>query len=229
MMKNKIQIMMTAILYIVLFTACSAKETSLKQQLEDSGLSNIDTYLRYVEDYKKGATPEQDYNCRTTAFMLLEDSITANPKSEYDNYLMFDMDAIQTNNDFEQIRDHEGEFIAVFDGASVEGVADNQFEQVYPKILQDRQVAFNNDKAALISVVMHDPDEKKLFVGHAGVLIPQKNGFLFLEKIAPFEEYRTTLFSSKSELKNELLSRPEYYGDGSEHEPMVYENGVLIE
>lgn len=228
-MRKRIQVTIIAILYIVLFTACSPKETSLKKQLEDSGLSNIDTYLRYVEDYKKGIIPEYDCNCRITAFMLLEDSITANPKSEYDNYLMFDMEAIQSSDRFEQIQDHEGEFIAVFDVASVEGVPNDQFENVYPKILKERHVAFNNDKAALISVVMHDPDEKKLFVGHAGVLIPDKNGFLFLEKIAFFEEYRTTTFSSKSDLKNELLSRPEYQGDSSEHEPMIYENGVLIE
>ena len=30
------------------------------------------------------------------------------------------------------------------------------------------------------------------------------------------------------ELKKELESRPAYSGDGSEHKPMIYENGELI-
>ena len=227
-MKKKIRITVVIVLCIALLTACKSQDATQKKLMEDSKLSNVDTYLSYVNDYKKGKVPAQDYNCRTAAFTLLEDSVTATPKKEYNNYLMFDINFIETDDNFQQIRDHQGEFIALFDGASVDGVANDQFEQVYPNALKGRNVEFHNDKSSLISVVMHDPYEKWLFVGHAGVLVPQGNEFIFFEKLAPDQDYQAKTFSSKEELKKELLSRSAYRGDGSEHEPMIYENGVLI-
>lgn len=228
-MKKKIQITTIVVLCIALLTACKSQDVAQKKLMEDCNLSNVDTYLSYMNDYQKGKVPVQDYNCRTAAFTLLEDSITATPQQEYNNYLMFDVNFIETDDNFKQIRDHKGEFIALFDGVSVDGVADEQFGQMYPNVLKKRNVQFNNDKASLISVVMHDPYEKWLFVGHAGVLVPQGNEFVFFEKLAPDQDYQYKTFSSKEDLKKELLARPAYEGDGSEHAPMIYENGVLMQ
>lgn len=140
---------------------------------------------------------------------------------------MFDIDAIENDDNFAQILDNAGKFIALFDGASVDGVEGDQFEQVYPNVLKERNVQFHNEKASLICVVMHDPDEKWLFVGHAGVLIQIGDSYRFFEKLAPNEEYQSKTFASKSELKSELLSRATYQGDDG-HAPMIYENGVLM-
>ncbi|MFV0517561.1 MAG: DUF4300 family protein [Aminipila sp.] len=227
-MKKKLIIISMLVLSAVLSTGCKGQDTTQNKLLEGSNLSNVDTYLKYMTDYQNGKVLEQDYNCRTAAFTLLEDSITATPQKNYNNYLMFDIYAIENDDNFKQIQDHKGEFIALFDGASVDGVANDQFEQVYPNALKERNVQFNNDKASLISVIMHDPYEKWLFVGHSGVLIPQDDKFVFFEKLAPDQDYQAKTFSSKEELKKELLSRPAYRGDGSEHEPMIYENGVLM-
>ena len=227
-MKKKPKIISVLVLCAALLTACGGNDATAESLLKDSGLSNVDIYLRFMTEYSEDKVPPQDYNCRTAAFTLLEDSITATAQKEYNNYLMFDMDMIESDDNFEQIRDHKGEFIAVFDGVSAEGVPEDQFETLYSNALKKRNVEFHNDKASLISLVMHDPYEKWLFVGHAGVLVRNGNEFVFFEKLAPNQAYQITTFSSKEALKKELLSRPDYQGDGNEHEPMVYENGVLI-
>lgn len=216
------------LLSTLLLTACGSKEKTPETLLNESNLSNVDTYIKLMNDYKNNNVPKQDYNCRTAAFTLLEDSISANPLNDYNNFLMFDVDSIENDDNFKQIKDNLGTFISVFDGASVDGIEDSEFENVYTNALKERNVKFNNDKASLISVVMHDPFEKWLFVGHAGVLIKQNNKYIFFEKLAPNQDYQITTFNSKEELKKELESRPAYSGDGSEHKPMIYENGELI-
>lgn len=226
-MKRKTQIAAFFALCAVLLAACSHQQPNSEKLLKDSGLSNVDTYLQMVSDYQKGKTPEQDFNCRTAAFTLLEDTVSAAKQENYSNYLMFDMDAIDNDKAFKAIQDHKSEFIALFEGASVESVPNDRFEQVYPALLKERNVKFSNDKAALISVVMHDPDEKRLFVGHAGVLVKNGNSYQFFEKLAPNEEYQSKIFASKEDLKKELLSRSNYFEKGA-HNPMIYENGVLL-
>ena len=51
-----------------------------------------------------------------------------------------------------------------------------------------KQVLTFDDKARMLSVVVHDNlDGDSLFVGHVGVLVPTTDGYLFVEKLT-FEE-----------------------------------------
>ncbi|MEG0291822.1 MAG: DUF4300 family protein [Anaerovoracaceae bacterium] len=220
--------LIVAIAICAVFVTGSNKTINPKAVLEGSNLANVGTYLRYMTEYKNGKVPKQDYNCRTAAFTLLEGNIRATPPKTYNNYLMMDVDAIETDSTFKHLKNHKGEFIAVFDGASVAGIPKSKFEKVYPKALKKRNVKFTNKNASLVSVVMHDPYEKWLFVGHAGVLVKTGKKLVFFEKLAPNDDYQIKTFTSKSALKGELQSRSAYQGEKASHKPMIYENGTLM-
>jgi len=57
-----------------------------------------------------------------------------------------------------------------------------------------------DENARMLSVVLHDNlDGEYLFVGHVGVMVPDKDGFLFVEKLTFEEPYQAIKFASKEE------------------------------
>ena len=76
---------------------------------------------------------------------------------------------------------------------------------------------------------LHVPEDQARFVGHTGVLVETKEGLLFVEKYSALAPFQATYFKDRAELKTYLLERPDLYGDGSELDPIVMENGGVME
>ena len=89
-------------------------------------------------------------------------------------------------------------------------------------------ISIDDGDVSLISVVMHDPYSKVLFVGHTGVLIKLDNQYLFVEKIAFEQPYQISIFDELNDLKEMFKSRPTYFGDEKEMGPFVYQNDKLL-
>ena len=58
---------------------------------------------------------------------------------------------------------------------------------------RERGISFTDDKARLISVVLHDKfsdTDNTLFIGHVGILLPQKTESFILSRRSPSGVYR---------------------------------------
>ena len=81
----------------------------------------------------------------------------------------------------------------------------------------------------MLSVVIHDNlDGDYLFVGHVGVLVPDKDGFLFVEKLSFEEPYQAIKFSTKEQCYKYLSTKYENYtGDGLA-KPFIMDNNKMV-
>ena len=170
---------------------------------------------------------KNDLNCRLAVFQLMQDKVSAKKTTDYGNYLMFDVDALDNDARFKALDAKKSEFIALFDQISVKSIPKEKYAETYAKALKSRGVKYNDGKASIISVLMHDPDEDTLFVGHAGVMI-EKDGYVwFLEKLAPTEPYQLTRYPDEAALKKDLLTRTGYAESGSD-KPVLLKNDAVF-
>ena len=169
-----------------------------------------------------------DSNCRMTTFMLTEGLIKAKKtENKYKGtYLMFDEDAIKDKR-YAPIKENIKLFTTLFGEKDVSDVKKYDLSKFWETVWDDYGISFENDNATLISVIILDPYDKVLFVGHTGVLIDCEEYYLFIEKIAFQQPYQATKVKNKADLLKILAKRPEYFG-GDEEGPFVYENGELI-
>ncbi len=168
-----------------------------------------------------------DINCRLTAFDLIKKYIKTSGGSAYGNYLMFDLDILETNKTYKAMFERKNDYIALFDEISVANLEDKDLDGAYPKALKERGVEYLNDKVKIISIVLNDPYEKKLFVGHAGLLFYYDNYYWFLEKISPLDPYQLTRFQTKEDLYKELRTRKHFQEAGA-HPFIILENDHLL-
>ena len=182
------------------------------------------------QDAWEASHDESDMNCRMTAFLLLRDAISMdrlNP--DYDGtYLMFDLDAIETVEAYRVLRDKELLFQSLFGEIDVAGIPQTELPQVFADTWKEKGCRIDREKASLLSLVLHVPDENVLFVGHTGVLIDCGDHCLFVEKIAFQQPYQVTKFDDMDALIHLLSQRGEYFGTGDEAGPFLYQNGTLL-
>lgn len=144
---------------------------------------------------KNGSFP--GYNCRITAFSLFGDFVTVGanqPNTQGEDALFLDLETLSADSSV-LCGDSTAKFCALFAPVNAANSTDVT-EQV--KALQagwrERGISFTDDKARLISVVLHDKfsdTDNTLFIGHVGILLPAENGELyFIEKVAFQEPYR---------------------------------------
>jgi len=171
-----------------------------------------------------------DANCRMTAFLLLQDALRMEGAvPEYDGtYLMFDLDAIETVPRYAPLLEQKSRFAALFGEEDVHGLAPEEIAEAYGSRWQRLGCALDLPGVSLISVVIHDPYDQVVFVGHTGILLEQEGELLFLEKIAFEQPYQATRCADLEQLAALLRSRPEYWGNGSEQGPFLYRNEVLL-
>lgn len=199
--------------------------------LSDSAEINYDdVYLRLDENQDEYYT-RMDTNCRLTAALLMNDLIEVGIyNEEADNYLMFDMDAIDYDAKYEMIKENRQKFVTVFNPVTVQEGTDfaSHIEQIQSE-WQKRGITFNESaKASLVTLFLHDPYENKRFVGHVGVLVEDEEGFVLVEKYASVLPYQVTKFSSEQEVKTYLLSRGDIVGDELEEAPIVMRNNEVM-
>lgn len=227
-------------------------EAILKTYLEEK---NVDKFLKGVEDYnevieKNGLNarfeekeqPEYDVekisklwsakkgefigtNCRLNSFILLKDNIEIKKGNIDDSLLFLDNSAIKTGNLFDEKETEQ--FRMLFSKIKTENTKDIN---VHAKKMEEH---FSNIKfdenARMISVVLHDNlDGDCLFVGHVGVLVKNKDEYLFIEKLSFEEPFQAIKFKSKEECYNYLFLKYKHYHDETTAKPFIMDNDKLV-
>ena len=133
-------------------------------------------------------------NCRINSYTLLKNRIEI-PKMKADSELLFvDNDAIDKGKIFDEA-DKEA-FNILYSRVPTEATTD---VKVHAKKMEEYFAHFKfNENARMLSVIVHDNlDGNTLFVGHVGVLIAAKDGYLFVEKLTFEEPYQAIKFATK--------------------------------
>ena len=165
-------------------------------------------------------------NCRLNSFFLLKNNIEV-PSIKSDSELLFlDNDSIDKGNLFDA-KDKKA-FNVLFSRVKTEATED---VKVHAKNMEKyfENIKFD-ENARMLSVVLHDNlDGEYLFVGHVGVMVPDKDGFLFVEKLTFEEPYQAIKFASKEECYKYLQEKyADYTGEGLA-KPFVMDNNKMVE
>lgn len=183
---------------------------------------------------KNGSFP--GYNCRITAFSLFGDFVTVGanqPNTQGEDALFLDLETLSADSSV-LCGDSTAKFCALFAPVNAANSTDVA-EQV--KALQagwrERGISFTDDKARLISVVLHDKfsdTDNTLFIGHVGILLPAENGELyFIEKVAFQEPYRLVKLKNRTELSDYLMEKYDVAWEQDTTRPFIMENDNLLE
>ena len=165
-------------------------------------------------------------NCRINSYTLLKNSIEIPQMAKDDELLFLDNDAIDKGKLFDA-KDKE-EFNILFSRVKTEATQD---VKVHAKKMEEyfKQFKFS-EKARMLSVIVHDNlDGDSLFVGHVGVLVPAKNGYLFVEKLTFEEPYQAIKFATKEDVYKYLQTKyKDYTGEGLA-KPFIMDNEKVVE
>lgn len=165
-------------------------------------------------------------NCRINSYTLLKNSIEIPQMAKDDELLFLDNDAIDKGKLFDA-KDKEA-FNILFSRVKTEATQD---VKVHAKKMEEyfKQFKFN-EKARMLSVIVHDNlDGDSLFVGHVGVLVPAKNGYLFVEKLTFEEPYQAIKFATKEDVYKYLQTKyKDYTGEGLA-KPFLMDNEKVVE
>ena len=230
----------------------------VSKELDAAGISHVDTFKEWVSDFANTAgqkakledtwsEPDKlnadiskcmdgwednhdfsDADCRMTAFLLLDGLLKADSteKNYQGTYLMFDTEAIDGVERYALLRDNKDMFTTLFGEKSI--VDEAHPETTFSDAWNHYGYQIDSDQISLISVVIQDPYENVVFVGHTGILIKCDGYDLFVEKIAFEQPYQVTKVNSMDELLTMLSARPEYFGEEGEAGPFVYNNGEYV-
>ncbi len=165
-------------------------------------------------------------NCRINSYILLKKDIEI-PQTDIDDQLLFlDNDAIDKGKLFDA---KEAErFRTLFSRVKTEATQDIQ---IHAKNMEKYFENFKfNEKTRMLSVIIHDNlDGDYLFVGHVGVLVPNEDGFLFVEKLSFEEPYQAIKFATKEECYRYLRDKyADYAGEGLA-KPFIMDNNKRVE
>ena len=165
-------------------------------------------------------------NCRINTYTLLKNSIKIPQIKKDDELLFIDNDSIDKGKLFDA-KDKE-DFNILFSRVKTEATQD---VKVHAKKMEEyfKQFKFN-EKARMLSVIVHDNlDGDSLFVGHVGVLVPDKEGYLFIEKLTFEEPYQAIKFATKEDVYKYLQTKyKDYTGEGLA-KPFIMDNDKWVE
>ena len=165
-------------------------------------------------------------NCRINSYTLLKNRIEI-PKLKADSELLFvDNDAIDKGKVFDEA-DKEA-FNILYSRVPTEATTD---VKVHAKKMEEYFSHFKfNENARMLSVIVHDNlDGNTLFVGHVGVLVPAKDGYLFVEKLTFEEPYQAIKFATKEDVYKYLETKyQDYTGEGLA-KPFIMDNEKWVE
>lgn len=229
-----------------------------KKILMDNNISNIELFFSWLDDFNKEEdngcglsdfkkTEEVKYNefscldryeknhevsdgnCRLTAYTLIQNRLKINNKiKNYGSYLMFDVDVLENNKNYEVINDSFEDFITLYNEIDVSNVDEKEITNAFSKKWEEYGISINKGNVSLISVVIYDKDNKTLFTGHTGILIKLKNRYIFVEKIAFEQPYQINIFNDINDLIDIFSKRPSYFESESKKGTYVFENEKLI-
>lgn len=207
-----------------------SKEYSYKKgfvRLPKDGV-NYDTL--YLDDTAKSYAYLNWLNCRLTAFSLIQNVVeTSKDEDSNDTWLMFDVEALNTVEQFKTCEEKKKDFITLFHSIDVsdEDTLRKQEAKIV-ETLKSRHIQLKTDTISIVSVYLHVPEENIRFAGHTGLLVNTEDGYLYFEKYSNIAPFQATKFQNKKQVKEYLLSRPDLYGDGSELDPIVTINDEIL-
>ncbi|AMD94852.1 DUF4300 family protein [Leptotrichia sp. oral taxon 847] len=175
------------------------------------------------------------FNCRITAFTLMKDYIKMEkPAVNAGEMLFMDLESLK-NTPFELFSQNEKEkFVNLFSEIPTKATKDVKVHVENVKyIWKKRGIKFDkNSKISMISVFFHfndDPKENILFIGHVGILVPQKDGkLLFIEKLAFQQPYQVLKFNNRLELNDYLMNKYDTAWGQPVAKPFIMENDELL-
>ena len=226
----------------------SEKQTDTLMEWADDFNKRVQT--PFSEGFQKMALPENDYsnlvydskeaedgsllpeaNCRLTAFLLMKRFISTNGKKDKsDTYLMFDIEAIDTEAQFKMSKKDRSNYYSLYNWIPVKNLKTvEQHTDAIQKAWKERDIQIDNSTGvSLICVYMHTTFEDVRIVGHVGVLLEQGDKLLFIEKYGPAAPFQAIWYHNRKELQTALLARKDLYGDEDEVAPIVMENGQVM-
>ncbi len=165
-------------------------------------------------------------NCRINSYILLKKNIKI-PQLDIDDTLLFlDNDAIDKGKLFDA--DEKKLFQTLFSRVKTEATQDIKIHaENMEKYFENIEF---NENARMLSVIIHDNlDGDYLFIGHVGVLVPNKDGFLFVEKLSFEEPYQAIKFTAKEECYKYLQDKyADYTGEGLA-KPFIMDNNKKVD
>lgn len=150
-----------------------------------------------------------DVNCRLTAFTLMKDFIKTNTETievPEENPIDFDMEVVK---DIPLIKFSDDELKKYYHFYSAIPTVESTNKAILLESIhqewENRGIEFEmNDGISLVSIFLHYPDSKTLYIGHTGVLIKTDKGYLFLEKVAPLDVFMATQYHSLEDFEDYL-------------------------
>ena len=208
--------------------------------LNKAGLSNVDVFKSWVEDTASIASDSEsetsgfsDADCRMTVMLLAGDLIKYDSIEEsYDGtYLMFDMDAIENNDEYSVLKGKKQLFTTMFGEMPI---SKKGFAETLTENWGEHGIKVDSEKCSVISLLFKAFDTEEVFVGHTGILVDCRDinsidsNYLFVEKIAFGDPFRITLIQDENELIEVLSARDDYTVEEGEDTPVVYKNDEAI-
>ena len=254
MSRKSIILSLLMALMLIALTACgSEKEKPLEsgditkenvsqvcEILNEAGLANVDVFEKWVRDSATGVSGDNseksgftDADCRMTVMLLAGDLIKYDSVEEdYDGtYLMFDVDAIENNDEYSMLKNKKQLFTTMFGEMTI---SDNGFAETLSENWSKHGIKVESDKCCVISILFNAYNEDNAFVGHTGILIDCRDmesvdsNYLFVEKIAFGDPFKITLVKDENDLIEMLSDRSDYRSEEGNPTPVVYKNGEII-
>ena len=254
MSRKTIVLSLFMVLMITALVACDSEKGKLLESgditkenisqvceiLNEAGLSNVDVFEKWVKESASGASEKtsevsgfNDADCRMTVMLLAGDQIKFDSVEEDygGTYLMFDVDAIDNNDEYSVLKDKKQLFTTMFGEMAI---SKNGFAETLPENWSKHGINVESDKCSVISILFKAYEEEAAFVGHTGILIDCRNiesvdsNYLFVEKIAFGDPFKITLFNDENDLIGMLSERPDYTSEEGDPAPVVYKNGERI-
>ena len=254
MSRKTIVLSLFMVLMITALVACNSEKGKLLESgditkenisqvceiLNEAGLSNVDVFEKWVKESASGASEKasevsgfNDADCRMTVMLLAGDQIKFDSVEEDygGTYLMFDVDAIENNDEYSVLKDKKQLFTTMFGEMAI---SKNGFAETLHENWSKHGINVESDKCSVISILFKAYEEEAAFVGHTGILIDCRNiesvdsNYLFVEKIAFGDPFKITLFNDENDLIEMLSERPDYTSEEGDPAPVVYKNGERI-
>jgi len=170
-------------------------------------------------------------NCRLTSFLLMKNFIHTNGKKDKsDTYLIFDLEAADTSEQFKMNKDNRSDYYSLYNWVPVDKLTTlEQHTEAIQRAWKDRDIQIDSPKEiSMINVYIHSVFEDVRIVGHTGMLLDLGDKLLFVEKYGPAAPFQAIWFHNRTELKKYLLARQDLYGDEEELAPVIMENGHIM-
>lgn len=224
----------------VMASVKSYNETIGSELLKSNGVIDLSAPIPQYDDIKIDEKWLEKnnlfigYNCRLTAFELMKDFITVADTSKSNASVLFmDEDALDNSGDNYLTDDELLKFEALYSAINTTSSTDTNEQYKAQKDYWDSiGVKFNNpEKISLISVYIHNhfsDDENELLIGHTGVLLNTKDGYVFFEKLSFQLPYQMIRFNNKQELKQYLTAAYDTDTTGESAKPFILENDKLL-